>query len=59
MVHSRLFDFTVATSIKKSAFAEKLKDKSEFSYSQTATITIKFLFEVMLTQNYSKPIETY
>lgn len=59
MVHNRLFAFTAATSIKESAFVEKLKHKPEFSYSQTATIIIKFLFEVLLTQNYSKPIETH
>lgn len=41
MVLSDLLAFTVATTIKESAFVEKLQDKSEFSYSQTDTIIIQ------------------
>lgn len=41
MVRSSLLVFTVATTIKESAFVEKLQDKYEFRYSQTATIIIQ------------------
>lgn len=41
MILSDLFAVTVATTIKESAFVEKLQDKSEFSYSQRATVIIQ------------------
>lgn len=36
-----LFAITAATISKESTFVEKLQDKSEFSYTQTATIIIQ------------------
>lgn len=46
-----LFAFTAATIIKESTFVEKLQDKSEFSYSQTATIIIQvFLWSLAYTE---------
>lgn len=57
MVLSDLFAFSVATNIKESAFVEKFQDKSVFSYSQAATIITQVFFEVLLTENYFKPIE--